>query len=163
MSKHRREVHPEEKLCSGCKELKTLDKFNNRAASKDGKMPVCKKCHLINVQKWRKNNPEKKREQGRRDSARLKAEVIQAYGGFCKCCGETEPSFLTIDHIAGNGAELRKENPREKDNIYRMLRQQGFPKENYQLLCMNCNWSKGAGANGECIHSRKARMELRVI
>ncbi|MGI0024681.1 MAG: hypothetical protein ACREA4_05990, partial [Nitrososphaera sp.] len=39
----------------------------------------------------------------------LKKRVYEAYGGnLCTCCGETEPSFLTIDHIYEDGAEHRR-------------------------------------------------------
>lgn len=67
----------------------------------------------------------------------------------CKCCGELELEFLTMDHIDGGGNEHRK----VTRNIYRYLKINNFPP-GYQVLCMNCNFSKHLG-NGICIHKRK--------
>lgn len=39
---------------------------------------------------------------------RRKAIIYEHYGAVCKCCGETEPAFLTIDHINNDGAAHRK-------------------------------------------------------
>ena len=33
--------------------------------------------------------------------------VLDHYGRACSCCGETEPAFLTIDHVNNDGAEHR--------------------------------------------------------
>lgn len=75
-------------------------------------------------------------------------EILAAYGGRCACCGETEPCFLSIDHIDGRGVEHRK--TVEGWRLYTWLRQQGFPKDNFRLLCHNCNFSRGR--YGNCPH-----------
>jgi hypothetical protein len=89
--------------------------------------------------------------------ARFKARdaVYQAYGGYvCSCCGETEPSFLSIDHINNDGAEhKRSNNLRTGQQMYRWLAKNGFPK-GFQVLCMNCQWGK-RNNNGVCPHSGK--------
>ena len=83
----------------------------------------------------------------------IRAEVIVAYGGKCSCCGEATPEFLAIDHING-----RDKGPRgHGDNklgfqMYFWLRKNGFPKNNYRLLCSNCNNSRGWF--GYCPHER---------
>ena len=33
----------------------------------------------------------------------LRAQMRRAYGDRCACCGETEPVFLTLDHVHGGG------------------------------------------------------------
>lgn len=67
----------------------------------------------------------------------LKLEMIAGYGGKCACCGETEPAFLTLDHIHGGGlADRKKVGSR---GIYKRLRDLGWPRDGYRLLCMNCN------------------------
>ncbi len=86
----------------------------------------------------------------RRGTAKLRAEVLSAYGGLCTCCGEKESLFLAIDHIHNDGAADRKVNGDGAD-LYRYLRQQGFPKDRYQLLCHNCNQAKRFGP---CPHRR---------
>ena|ERR1022692_131008 len=93
------------------------------------------------VTRWRKNNPEKHQIQYKRKAAKLRREIIDAYGGKCVCCGEANPYFLTIDHVENNGRNHRKQIG--ESNVYRWLRAQGFPKDKYQLMCANCNCSKG--------------------
>jgi hypothetical protein len=71
---------------------------------------------------------------------RLKSGLIAAYGGRCELCGTTKFEFLTIDHVNGGGskhfAELRLNGGQ---NLYRVLRDLGYPKDEYRLLCYNCN------------------------
>jgi hypothetical protein len=81
----------------------------------------------------------------------IKEEVFKQYGGKCKCCGEDNIIFLTIDHISNDGAKHRKNIA--SNMIYNWLKKHGFPKDNYQILCFNCNFAKQFG---ECPHkSRK--------
>lgn len=77
----------------------------------------------------------------------LKIETLKAYGGKCACCGEDIVEFLTIDHING-GAGGR--NRLKTQAFYMSLKKLGFPKEDYQCLCYNCNCAKGV--YGECPH-----------
>jgi hypothetical protein len=87
---------------------------------------------------------------GRKDV--LQSEVIEAYGGKCVCCGESESAFLTIDHIDGGGNKHRKE-----VGGFRKLKQElkrlGWPKDKYRLLCMNCNHATRFGR--VCPHQTK--------
>lgn len=76
----------------------------------------------------------------KRTYSKVKREVFDAYGNRCACCDETEPAFLTIDHIMNDGALHRKIIGR--NNVYFSIRKQGFPKDRYQILCMNCNFGK---------------------
>ncbi len=86
----------------------------------------------------------------RRLNAVLKDKVFMAYGGWvCACCGETEKSFLTIDHINNDGYKLRKVQGHSSD-FYRWLKNHGFPS-GYQVLCMNCQFGKRMN-NGICPH-----------
>jgi len=76
---------------------------------------------------------------------RLKAEVIQAYGGCCECCGTTIPEFLSLDHVtryAGVG-------PRRGDHLYTWLKSHGFPA-GFRVLCIGCNFA--LGHYGYCPH-----------
>ncbi len=78
------------------------------------------------------------RESGARVRARARDELIEAYGGRCACarCPETNPAFLCLDHINGDGKAHRM---KVGSHTYTDLRRQGFPKEGYRLLCWNCN------------------------
>ena len=78
------------------------------------------------------------RESGKRIRERIRAEMVEAYGGQCACprCPETNPAFLTLEHINGGGRAHRK---LKGSHVYADLRRQGWPKEGFTLLCWNCN------------------------
>ena len=101
----------------------------------------------------RKGTPayqEAKRRAGLRYSAKLRAEILAAYGGICGCCAESREEFLSIDHIHGRGTHHRRE---VGTGLYQLLKKLGFPKDKYRLLCMNCNFS--IGMRGYCPHERE--------
>lgn len=107
------------------------------------------------MREWRLANLDRHRESGRRNDKRLKDKCYNAYGGYkCACCGETEPAFLTIDHINNDGAAHRREvvglGRGGGKKIYSWLIANNFPS-GFQILCMNCNWGK-ARNNGVCPH-----------
>lgn len=54
------------KVCSKCKEEKSICEFSNRTSSKDGKRSSCKKCESLNTKQWRQNNQEKVKSQKQR-------------------------------------------------------------------------------------------------
>ncbi|MGM2776559.1 hypothetical protein, partial [Bacillus cereus group sp. Bce015] len=63
--------------------------------------------------------------------------------------------FLSIDHIANNGAAERKSGAYGGSGtaFYLWLRKQGFPS-GYQVLGMNCQVGKHKNG-GVCPHQRK--------
>jgi 5-methylcytosine-specific restriction endonuclease McrA len=86
---------------------------------------------------------------------RLKAEMVEEYGGKCLHCGIADPDVLTLDHINDDShveKEEYGENARGGHKIYAKLKQQGWPKERFQLLCFNCNSKKE-------MQRKRARME----
>ena len=86
----------------------------------------------------------------RKWNAKLRSDVLQAYGNVCACCGETEYKFLSIDHVDGNGANHRRQvGVGSGFHFYLWLRRNGFPK-GFQVLCHNCNQAKGS--YGCCPH-----------
>lgn len=82
---------------------------------------------------------------------KLKLRILEAYGPVCVCCGETIPEFLVPDHINGGGCQHLKR--RGVQGIYLDIIREGFPKDKYQILCMNCNWGKSV--YGACPHGDK--------
>lgn len=84
----------------------------------------------------------------------LRIRVVNHYGGRCVCCGETEYTFLAIDHINGGGNEHRRKIKKNGSNILKWLIKQDFPPE-FQILCHNCNMSKYLNG-GVCAHKRVA-------
>ena len=85
-----------------------------------------------------------------------KKTVFDHYGWACKCCGETLKSFLSIDHVNGGGSKHLGTNGRRLlgSFLYRWLIKNGFP-EDFQTLCINCNFSKGHSPDGKCEHERE--------
>lgn len=96
----------------------------------------------------------------RRVQAACKDQVFAAYGGYiCKCCGEDEPMFLSIDHIDNNGATERKLGLYRGSGtaFYQWLRKNKFPS-GYQVLCMNCQVGKHKNG-GVCPHQTSSTLK----
>jgi hypothetical protein len=75
-------------------------------------------------------------------SRKLKREMIDAYGGKCAICGESHFEFMTIDHINGRGTQHRKQIGCQNGTMNQWLKKQGWTKDEFRLLCFNCNCSK---------------------
>lgn len=106
---------------------------------------------------WAKRNPDRrklitKKSQAKRKT-KIKKLVFDFYGGAaCRCCGEDNEIFLTMDHMNNDGARHRRE-IKEK-NLAEWLYKNKFPP-GFQVLCRNCNWGKYAN-KGVCPHKTKA-------
>ena len=117
---------------------------------RDSSLSACQPCR---TKFW---NKERVRPAAKRFRDKRKKDAFKAYGGYiCRCCGETTPLFLTIDHINNNGADHRREIGRgRKSNasgpVYAWLRKNNYP-EGFQVLCMNCNFGKRMN-KGVCPH-----------
>lgn len=138
----------------------------------------CRECYNTYQREYRKENRDKliqkerkryarrrkdkqwvesERERGKQYWQKLRLEVMEAYGGaVCACCGETEPKFLTIDHVNNDGAEHRRSFGYEENGkgastrTLSWLKSNNYP-EGFQVLCMNCNMGK-ARNGGICPH-----------
>lgn len=76
---------------------------------------------------------------------RIRDETLAHYSGGvvrCACCGESQPEFLALDHINGDGARQRLEIRRSGNSFYAWLKTLGFPP-GLQVLCHSCNGAKG--------------------
>ena len=161
-------------LHNKCKECMAIYLKEYRENNKD-KIRDKKHQHYVNnvlsikeyQKSWREDNQEsiKLRRNKVQDAAyhknfrrTIKLEIINYYGGKCTCCGETTIEFLTIDHINGGGNKHRKELSgsarRGGINFYKWLKKNKYPSE-YQVLCWNCNCSKGAF--GYCPHQQTSQ------
>ena len=118
----------------------------------------CRKTYnRIRQREWKQNNREKYIVRSRAAWKKRKQAVIDAYGGVCVCCDTSEFEFLTIDHINGGGRKHL--DSLGGHDIYAFLKRSGYPKDEYQLLCMNCNFS--LGKYGYCPH--RPDMEKREV
>jgi len=160
------------KKCNRCNTQKSVEYFYKNKSCKDGYSHICKTCqdilnkyyidkHPERHQEWRerktkygKENYRKYREQKilrhKIVCKNNKKKVFDFYGDKCACCGEKNIEFLAIDHINGGGNKHRK-GKGDRSLIY-LVREEGYPKDRYRLLCSNCNHS--LGARGYCPHQR---------
>ena len=138
-----RKIEGGEILCTRCRAKKPVADFSLRNTG--SYQSWCRQCC-------------REHKQARRDQVNLNQrltaaarrwEVIEAYGGKCVCCGEGDRRFLSIDHIANDGAEHRQ--TVRAAQLYGWLKRNGFPKDNFQLLCFNCNMGKSVN-RGVCPH-----------
>src|SRR5689334_14898203 len=56
-----------------------------------------------------KDRYERGKEYSKNYKNKLRDMVFEAYGDSCVCCGETNPLFLTLDHINNDGNKHRRE------------------------------------------------------
>ena len=153
-----------EKPCRKCGEVGELAK----------RRTVCKTCwnkaqyewRQRNKQRWselkagyhakKRQNPEwteSERKRGREYWARLRKEALAVYGEKCACCGESEPKFLSLDHVFNNGAEHRRQIKHKGSGIWKWLKDHGYPG-GFQTLCMNCNFGRYLNG-GTCPHKEQ--------
>ncbi len=98
-----------------------------------------------------RKNPAKFRTRQKVYREQVKLEVLSRYGGVCRCCGEDEPVFLSMDHINGDGAKARKHTKASGASLYKWIQKNDYP-DGFQVLCYNCNLAKRTG--DECPHRR---------
>ncbi len=128
----------------------------------------CRGCRKAKEREWTKNAIAKKRDYYRmksRESASRNRHYVKwkVFGHYsnrtfrCACCGESEPDFLTLDHVSGDGNRRSREDgvPRSGILLYYWLVRNDFPF-GYVVLCINCNISKGH--HGVCPHERNLRL-----
>lgn len=102
----------------------------------------CRKCRRERATAISKT-PEARSKHSERGKIALRAmrqKMFDALGHSCSCCGETEERFLTLEHLAGNGRAHRRSNGVLR--FYREMENEGWPKDKYTILCMNCNHGK---------------------
>lgn len=139
-----RKPEPGGKSCERCR------KYHRDYRAKLRAKGMCK-CGRLPAAGGR--NCEKCREHTKQYNRDLRDEVYAAYGGYsCKCCGETEPEFLQLDHVNNDGAEHRR--AIGSRNVYYWCKKNGFPP-GFQVLCANCNYAKAH--YGQCPHRKEAK------
>jgi hypothetical protein len=71
----------------------------------------------------------------------VRRQILALFGGACRCCGERQHQFLTLDHVHNDGNAERRIMP-NYFSLFRRLLRQGNADKRYQLLCWNCNCAK---------------------
>lgn len=157
--------------CSGCRRSLPEDQFcrNKNHAHRRGRDYACKDCarkerreyyaknkeRLLKYFSERRRTPayrKRHREYAKRRYHEVRSEMLAAYGGRCTCCGETEPAFLTIEHVNQDGASHRRllSSPA---GVIPDLKKRGWPKDGFTLHCWNCNAANYF--SGGCPHRKK--------
>lgn len=159
------------KTCKECKESKALSEFYKHPTCKLGVHSYCKncfnsRCRVFNMKrkildpvgykkrqdesskKWYMLNKDTHAERSKKRHVALRSLVLSTLSlqtvPQCGCCGEINIKFLAVDHINNDGYKDRGK------YIYDKVRNEGFPKDRYQVLCHNCNMAKAF--YGECPH-----------
>jgi hypothetical protein len=114
----------------------------------------CSDCHYVRLKRYwdTEKGLKVRQESALRTRNKLRDELLAAYGGMCSCCGEDIRAFLTIDHINNDGGGRDRE--RTGAMLWCWLRQQGWPTDNYRLLCFNCNTGRHING-GICPHQER--------
>lgn len=132
--KRNKNYKPDGKQCINC--LADLTENNIRKCDIAQANYICKSCRKLRDKERYTNKKEIIREQQRGYDLANKIKIVREYGEKCMCCGENNYEFLTISY-------LNKENNRKiNSNLFSWLIKNNFPKDNYHLLCYNCNCAK---------------------
>ncbi len=90
--------------CSNCKEEKTLEEFNKKTRSPDGRQPVCRTCSSFQSKEYYKNHTDEHRETTKQQKRAWRAyvknrlhEIKQLMG--CQICHEDDPICLDFHHL----------------------------------------------------------------
>ena len=111
---------------------------------------ICLESQRSRGARWFARHGERIRDERRRARSDIRRMVLEHYGGVCACCGETEPAFLTIDHINNDGAAHRRAIGATSASHFAVwLYRHGYP-DGFQVLCANCNHAKAVV--GTCPH-----------
>jgi len=119
---------------------------------------ICKRstanfCSAICSRKvYYRNKPDLLKATRKRSSYNLKEKLFNMYGRYCYCCGQSEPGFLTLDHVKNDGYKDRKTEGLSSHAIYRKAIKHYRP-DIYCILCYNCNLAKAH--LGICPHTTK--------
>ncbi len=136
-------------MCVDCGRVKPEHEFPYNARHYRGgaayRMNRCRPCLRA---KYRTSINKTAREY----QAELRRRVMALLGNRCSCCGETEPRFLTLEHVGGGGnAERRSLNSTGNRKLFEHILAGKLPREKYDCLCYTCNFSR-AHNNGLCPH-----------
>ncbi len=120
-------------------------------ANKKHRLDMARKRYAENpAAHWTPERRARANDLARKRNAELRDIVYSNYGGKCACCGESNPLFLTVDHVENNGNAMRKVHGVASSGLYRWIIKKCYPKD-FQVLCMNCNFAK-ARNGGICPH-----------
>lgn len=149
----KREFWKQNSLCISCGELRDHPPLKQ-----------CEKCLQS-----RRDSSRRRYQKGliRNDPVYLRAwrqhrkiEVLEAYGGVCACCGETDLVFLSIDHVNNDG-KYHRQTVRSGAETYAWLHREKYPP-GFQVYCFNCNIGKHING-GVCPHQEYVKNDITTL
>ena len=151
--------------------------YKRQAGWREKNRSRIRKQSAVNTRRWRARLQENGKLSAYKEAAResakqrrlqMRNEIYAAYGGFvCSCCGESQPEFLSIDHVNNDGYMMRKAGAHGSgaliyEWIKREHRRTGKWPDGFQILCMNCQHGK-ARNGGVCPHKCKEGVTTNVV
>lgn len=142
------------KFCRKCQLEKPLTCWTKHGSTADRLQAYCNDCRNQQRREARKqklgcyateyaDNRDEHLLRCRKLYYRYKEQVFSHYCNgteySCKHCGFTDMRALSVDHMAGDGADHRRGGT--GSSLYKWLVHHNFP-EGFQVLCMNCQWIK---------------------
>lgn len=136
--------------CSKCHVEKSVSEYYK-------KMKRCKECIRAQSKKWfnskgegyRKIRNDQSTAIHKREYLILREEFFSIHGYRCSCCGDAHKEFLTIEHL-NRGGKIHRAKYRNYLCMLKDMKKRGWQKNEYILLCMNCNWVERNGST--CPH-----------
>ena len=122
----------------------------NKKSIKEKRVGKNKEYFLDYYQK----NKEKRNNQSKQRAKENEKELFRLMKNMCKCCGETDPMYLQIDHVKNDGYLDKNQSGSRICVKYKMKLYHENPKR-FQLLCANCNVAKAK--NGGKLYKPKKR------
>jgi hypothetical protein len=151
-------------ICKECVDTQVKEYVNNNRPEVYARQRIWRQANIEHVRDLglkqyykHKDEPKYKINGAKRAKiylAEIRLEMLEHYGYSCACCGESNPKFLTIDHLNEGGNKHRKELGGTIP-FYCFLKRNNYPS-GYQTLCFNCNIAKArnlsTNRNNVCPH-----------
>jgi hypothetical protein len=121
---------------------KNRDMINKKRRECYKNDPVAREKKLAYRRQWYADNREREMLKQRKRHHALRTKAIERLGDKCVLCGFDDMRTLQIDHINGGGTAENKAIGQMgvHKRILSMLEEE--LRQEYQLLCANCNWIK---------------------
>ena len=84
-----------QKKCTKCGETKSITEFHKNKKHRDGRCSTCKECDRKNLNEWRSKNPEKVRNQNKRQYQKNRDSIIKKVMDWAKKNPERHKFFVS--------------------------------------------------------------------
>lgn len=142
--------------------------LKRRGYPRDGYCLFCANCNWAtrfgdpcphrSKKRTKQHSPTKKKAWNATYASELRHETLIAYGHRCVCCGEESAAFLTIEHLKKGQWQGKRPRSSKGTDLYRSLKKQGWPTNEYAVLCFSCNWV--TRHNEPCPHRERETIAL---